>query len=270
MPEVPTPLESLIERITTPTPPEFGDSGTALVLAGLGHVGDVVTWWASIHGAWPPREPQAVTVVALASDSRRRGNDTYAVIDVPEDALSAILVGASVVDRAVDSGADVLILQDSTILAPGSLALIALLTSTDAAAVTLRQLDSTEWMRHVGAVRDSMRVGRKHLGNEVSLLDSVGGHEIAAMAGALLAAAARQTPVILDSTASLAAALVAHRIAYRSREWWWAAQRPADPAADLALHRLALHPFVDLHLVHEPGIAPMLVLSSLREALTRL
>jgi nicotinate-nucleotide--dimethylbenzimidazole phosphoribosyltransferase len=90
------------------------------------------------------------------------------------------------------------------------------------------------------------------------------------MAGVLLAAAARRTAVILDSTSSLAAALVAHRISYRSREWWWASQRPADPAAHLVLDRVDLHPFVDLHLVNQPGIAPMLVLNSLREALTRI
>ena len=268
VPEIRTQLESLVERITTPTPPEFGD--TAPAFESLGHVGDAVKWWASVQGVWPPKGPRAVTVVALGSDSRRSENSTYAVVDVPEDALSAILAGASAVDRAVDSGADAFILQDSAVLAPGTLALIALLTSTDAAAATLRQLDATAWMQHVGAVRDAMRVGRKNLGDVVALLDSLQAHDVAAMTGALLAAAARKTPVVIDSTSSLAAALAAHRISYRSREWWWASQRPADPAADLALNRLELHPFVDLHLVHEPGIAPVLLLTSLREALTRI
>lgn len=268
MPEVLTPLETLIERITTPTPPEFGD--TAPTLEALGHVGDAVKWLASVQGVWPPKEPQSVTVVALGSDSRRDEKSTYAVVDVPGDALEATLAGASAVDRAVDSGADALILQDSAVLAPRTLALIALLTSTDAAAATLRQLDATAWMHHVGTVRDSMRVGRKNLGDEVALLDSLQAHDVAVMTGALLAAAARKTPVVIDSTTSLAAALVAHRISYRSREWWWASQRPADPAAHVALERLNLHPFVDLHLVNEPGIAPALVFHSLRAALTRI
>ena len=263
-----TPLESLINRISAPTPPEFGDTATAL--EALGHVGDAVKWFATVQEKWPPTHPQSVTVVALGDDSLRVDNNRYAIVDAPPDALNAILAGASSVDSAVDSGADAIVLQDSAILTPGTLALVALLTSTDAAAATLRQLDATAWMVQVSAVRDCMRLGRGSLRDAVALLDSVQAPDIAVMTGALLGAATRRTPVILDSTSSLAAALVAHRISYRSREWWCASQRPADPAAHLALDRLDLHPFVDLHLVNTPGIAPMLVLNSLREALTRI
>jgi NaMN:DMB phosphoribosyltransferase len=266
--DTPTPLESLIDRISAPTPPDFDDTATSL--EALGHVGDAVKWFATVQEKWPPTPPQSVTVVALGDDSLRVDNSRYAIVEAPADALNAILAGASAVDSAVDSGADAIVLQDSAILAPGTLALVSLLTSSDAAAATLRQLDANAWMQQVSAVRDCMRLGRKNLGDAVALLDSVQAHDVAVMAGVLLAAAARRTAVILDSTSSLAAALVAHRISYRSREWWWASQRPADPAAHLALDRLDLHPFVDLHLVHAPGIAPMLVFDSLRAALTRI
>jgi len=270
VPDTLMPLDSLIERITTPTPPGFGDASTAVALHTLGHVGDAVKWFATVQGNWPPTQPRSVTVIALAEDSLRVDNSRYAIVDAPSDAMSAILAGAAAVDSAVDSGADALILQDPATLAPGTLAVIALLTSTDAAAATLRHLDATTWMHHVSAVRDVMRAGRKNLGNPVALLDSAHTYDVAVMTGALLAAAARRTPVVLDSTSSLAAALVAHRIAYRSREWWWASQRPADPAAHVALERLDMHAFVDLHLVHQSGIAPMLMLNSLQEALTRI
>ena len=270
VPEVLTPLESLIGRITTPTPPNFGGTLTAAVLEDLGHVGDAVKWFASVQGVWPPKEPQAVTVVAFSSDSRRNESSRYVVVDSPADALSAVLAGASAVDGAVDSGTDAFVLQDPAILTSGTLALVALLTSTDAAAAAHRQLDAAAWMQQVGAVRDAMRVGRQHLGDTVALLDSLAAYDVAIMAGVLLAAAARKTPVLLDSTSSLAAALAAHRFSYRSREWWWASQRPADPAAHLALDRLELHPFVDLHLVNAPGISPMLVLHSFGAALTRI
>ena len=265
-----TPLESLIERISTVTPPEYADTSTVTVLESLGHVGDIVKWFASVQGIWPPKEPQSVSVVALSADSWRDDSSHYTVLDVSADALTSLFAGAAAADRAVDSGADALVLQDPAFLAPGTLALVALLTSTDAAAATQRQLDATAWMQQVSAVRDAMRLGRVHLGDTVALLDAVGAYDIAAMTGVLLAAAARRTPVLLDSTSSLAAALAAHRISYRSREWWWASQRPADPAARLALDRLDLHPFVDLHLDNQPGIAPMLVLASLRAALARL
>ena len=111
-------------------------------------------------------------------------------------------------------------------------------------------IDDTTWMRKTAAIRDAMRRGRPLKGDMVDLLAAVGGADIAAMTGFLLAASARRTPVLLDGVVSTAAAVVAHRLAFRAREWWLAgspldragAARGARPPRPHAARRLPAAP----------------------------
>ena len=79
-------------------------------------------------------------------------------------------------------------------------------------------------------------------------LAQAGGYEVAALAGAVLAAAARRIPVVLDGFITAAAALAAVRLAPEARDYLVASHRSAERAHALALGALGLAPLLDLGL----------------------
>ena len=122
-------------------------------------------------------------------------------------------------------------------------------------------------MRKVSAVRDSVHRAKGSRGDMTALLACIGGVDIAALTGMLMQAAARKTPVILDGVVVASAALVAHRIDFRSRQWWIAGHRSTEPAHAIALDRLDLSPVLDLEITHEEGIGGLLAVPVVRSAI---
>ncbi len=201
----------------------------------------------------------------------RRGSGDISVEDAltQEECEAAFSAGMTIADDAVDAGADVLLIGDmgignTTVAA----ALIGLLTGSDAATVTGRGtgVDDITWMHKCAAVRDAMRRGRPVMGDQLQLLATIGSADLAAASGFLVQAARRRTPVILDGVVTGAAALVAHRIAFRAALWWIAGHRSVEPAHSLALDRLGLEPVVDLKLRLGEGTGALLALPILRSA----
>jgi nicotinate-nucleotide--dimethylbenzimidazole phosphoribosyltransferase len=77
---------------------------------------------------------------------------------------------------------------------------------------------------------------------------AVGGYEIVGLAGAILAAAARRVPIVLDGYIVASAALLAARIAPASIGYCIAAHRSQEPGHRIALDALGLVPLLDLDL----------------------
>lgn len=203
-----------------------------------------------------------------------RVRQSTGLIDV-EDALSrdeagrAVATGVALVDAEVDAGADLLVLTDVGVGATtAAAALVGLLTRTDASGVVGRAsgIDDATWMRKCAAVRDAMRRARPVLGDQVALLATAGGADLAVATGVLLQAAARRTPVLLDGLVSTTAALVGQRVSFRATDWWVAAHRTSEPAHELALDRLALDPVLDLGVDVGEGLGAALAVPLLRAA----
>ena len=213
----------------------------------------------------------ATVPASVVADRVRRSSGSIDREDAltPEEAQQAFAAGVRIADEEVDAGADLLIAGDMGIgnTTPAA-ALVGLLCGKDAASVVGRGtgIDDLTWMRKTAAVRDAMRRGRPHKGDPVGLLGVVGGADLAAMTGFLLGAAARRTPVLLDGVVPCAAAVVAHRIAFRSREWWQAGHRSTEPAQAAALERLALEPVVDLGMRLGEGTGALVALPVLAAA----
>lgn len=184
----------------------------------------------------------------------------------PEQAQAAFAAGVRIADEEVDSGADLLIPGDMGIGNTTPAAVITgLLAGVEPADVVGRGtgIDDATWMRKTAAVRDAMRRGRPLRGDPIALLGAVGGADLAAMTGFLVTAAARRTPVLLDGVMSCAAALVAHRIAFRATDWWLAGHRSTEPAQHAALQRLDLEPIIDFGLRLGEGTGALLALPML-------
>jgi nicotinate-nucleotide--dimethylbenzimidazole phosphoribosyltransferase len=111
-------------------------------------------------------------------------------------------------------------------------------------------------------------------GRDLGPLDALaeaGGLEIAALAGAVLAAASRGIPVVLDGFITGVAALVAVRLAPAARDALVAAHRSAERGHALALEALGLRPLLelDLRLGEASGAALALPLTDAACALLR-
>ncbi len=178
-----------------------------------------------------------------------------------EEAGRAFQLGVTIADAEIDAGADLLIVGDmGSGNTTSAAAIIGLLAPADLLSVVGRGtgIDDDTWMRKAAAVRDAVRRGKPHKGSPLGLMAAIGGPDIATMVGLLLGAAARRTPVILDGTVISAAALIAHRAAYKSRDWWQAGHRSTEPAHSAALGRLDLAPLLDLQMRLGEGTGALL------------
>ncbi|NEB01744.1 nicotinate-nucleotide--dimethylbenzimidazole phosphoribosyltransferase [Streptomyces sp. SID13726] len=181
----------------------------------------------------------------------RRGSGRIDVEDALtlEEAEAAFRAGVAVADEEADSGTDLVVLGDVSV--GGTTAagvLVAALCGTDASVVTGRGgtgIDDLAWMRKCAAIRDALRRARPVLGDQLQLLATVGGADLAAITGFLLQSAVRKLPVVLDGVVVAACALVGQRIAFRAPDWWLAGQNSGEPGQAKALDRMALEPLLD-------------------------
>ena len=186
-----------------------------------------------------------------------------------EETLQALQVGADIADEEVDAGADLLVLGDMGI---GNTTVAAAIVGT-----TLRLnaldvvgegtgVDDEGWARKVAALRDALHRGRTARGDLVETLTRVGSADTAAMAGFLLQAAARRTPVLLDGVVSCACALLVSKASPDARSWWLAGHRSPEPAQRRALDDLGLEPLVDMGMRLGEGTGALVALPLLRSA----
>lgn len=202
----------------------------------------------------------------------RRGSGRIDIEDAltAEEAEQAFRTGMAIADEEADNGTDLVVLGDLSVGGTTAAAtLVAALCGTDAAAVTGRggrPIDDLAWMRKCAAVRDALRRARPVLGDQLELLRTVGGADLAAITGFLLQSAVRRTPVVLDGVVSAACALVAQRVAFRAPDWWLAGQRSGEPAQAKALDRLAVDPLLDQGVTVGEGTGAMLALPLVQAA----
>jgi len=187
-----------------------------------------------------------------------------------EEAEAAFRAGVAIADEEADSGTDLVVLGDISVGGTTAAAvLVAALCGTDASVVTGRGgqvIDDLAWMRKCAAVRDALRRARPVLGDQLQLLATVGGPDLAAMTGFLLQSAVRKMPVILDGVVSAACALVGQRVAFRAPDWWLAGQRSGEPAQAKALDRMALEPLLDHGVTVGEGAGALLALPLVQAA----
>ncbi len=98
----------------------------------------------------------------------------------------------------------------------------------------------------IDAVARAVELHRPHLGDPLELLRRLGGREVAAMAGAILAARAERIPVIIDGYVATAAAAVLHAANPAVLDHCLAGHVSAEPAHAKALARIGKEPLLSL------------------------
>jgi nicotinate-nucleotide--dimethylbenzimidazole phosphoribosyltransferase len=127
-------------------------------------------------------------------------------------------------------------------------ALIALFTGRSAADVTGRGtgIDDATLAHKIDVITNALDRHAPDPADPLGVLAAVGGLEHAALAGFILGAAARRTPVIVDGVIAGSAALAAAAFAPAAVDAMVAGHRSAEPGATVALAHLGLEPLLDL------------------------
>lgn len=193
------------------------------------------------------------SAAALVSARVRAGTGDLSVepaMTVAE-ARRALEVGMAQADALVDEGVRLLVAGDMGIAnTTASAALVSVFTGRPAAEVTGRGtgIDDPMLAHKTAVVARALELHRPSADRPLEALAAVGGLEHAAIAGFLLAAAARRTPVVIDGVIACAAALVAQALAPDAVGYFIAGHRSTEPGATVALERLGLDPLIELDL----------------------
>ncbi|MFF5181767.1 nicotinate-nucleotide--dimethylbenzimidazole phosphoribosyltransferase [Micromonospora sp. NPDC000316] len=208
------------------------------------------------HGPAAPR---------LVAASVRRGTRDFTVTAAltRDEALAAVCTGIRIADELIDAGAGILLTGDMGIgnTTPAA-TLIAVFTGVDPLDCTGRGtgVDDPTYARKVAVVRAALARHAPDPADPLGVLAAVGGLEHAALAGLILGAAARRTPVLLDGVIAVSAALVAAAFAPDAVGAMIAGHRSAEPGATVALRQLGLDPLIDLGLRLGEGTGALLAL----------
>lgn len=179
-------------------------------------------------------------------------------------AVEAVEAGVAVVEGVIDGGADIVATGDMGIgNTTASSAIVAALTGRRAAEVTGRGtgVDDAGLARKVALIQRALDLQRPDPADGLDVLAKVGGFEIGGLAGVIIGAAARRTPVVVDGFISGAAALIACALAPAARPYLVAGHRSVERGHAAVFERLDLEPLVDLGLRLGEGTGAVLAIS---------
>jgi nicotinate-nucleotide--dimethylbenzimidazole phosphoribosyltransferase len=195
------------------------------------------------------------SIAGVVTDKPRRGSRDFskeAALDAAEVAF-ALECGRRAVARAATSEPDILILGEMGIgntTSAAAMAAALLKTSAEAMTGAGTGLDASGRARKARVI-DAALARHGLAAADVSperILCAVGGLEIAAISGAVIAAAQRRIPILADGYIAWVAALAAARLNPSCRPYLIFSHRSAEQGHRLVLEALEARPLLDLDL----------------------
>ncbi|MCL5292472.1 MAG: nicotinate-nucleotide--dimethylbenzimidazole phosphoribosyltransferase [Actinobacteria bacterium] len=206
----------------------------------------------------------ATDVDALCVECRKvkSGTDNFArgpAMSI-EEAVAVLETGIEIAEREIDRGATLIATGDMGIgNTTASSALLAAFTGLPLNGLVGKGTGIEEGLlghkREV--IESAIRVNKPDGNDPLDALAKLGGLEIGGLAGVILGAASRRTPVVIDGFISGAAALVAAKLAPRSVEYMIASHVSVEPGHRRMLEVLGLKPmlYMDMRLGEGTGAA---------------
>jgi nicotinate-nucleotide--dimethylbenzimidazole phosphoribosyltransferase len=185
------------------------------------------------------------------------------------EVAAAVRVGRETAAEAIACGATIIAVGEMGIgNTTAASAIVAALTGVEAIDATGRGTGvSDETLRRkVDVVRRALALHQPVADNPLWAYEAFGGLEMAAMSGAMLEAAARQVPVMLDGFLAGASALVARAVDLRVVPYLAASHESAEQAARHELRMLGKEPYLRLNLRLGEGTGALLGIMLLQAA----
>jgi nicotinate-nucleotide--dimethylbenzimidazole phosphoribosyltransferase len=241
---------------------------------GAGRLGELAEWLAATGGGYPPSPPRRARLVVLGEVAGRVA-DLAAQHEVgvlagklPADTAEGFGAGIELADAEIDAGADLLVLA-ATGAALATAAVVGLLSGAEPVALLPRgvaAIDSAAWIERAVQLRDLRRRVATLRAAPDDLLPALDSPELSVAAGVTLRTVARRTPLVLDGSVALAAALLCYDAQPRAGRWWQVADSSTDPVHIRAVEQLAQRPILDLGTDRGDGTAGVLAVGVLRAA----
>ncbi|ULA63355.1 MAG: nicotinate-nucleotide dimethylbenzimidazole-P phosphoribosyl transferase [Nitrospira sp.] len=185
-------------------------------------------------------------------------------------AEQAILVGVELAAQAAEEGIGLIGTGEMGIgNTTPSAAITAVMTGRPVSEVTGRGtgIDDAGHARKVAVIQQALDLHRPDRADALGVLATVGGLEIAGLAGLILGASADRVPVVLDGFIAGAAALIAVGLQPRCRDYLIASHRSVERGHQAILEQLGLKPLLDLDLRLGEGTGACLGMSLVGAAL---
>jgi nicotinate-nucleotide--dimethylbenzimidazole phosphoribosyltransferase len=166
-----------------------------------------------------------------------------------EDAVKAILTGASLAKESADIGAEIIGTGEMGIgNTTTSSAVLAVLTQRKVTEITGRGAGITDdaYKKKLSVIETAISVNSPDKNDITDVISKVGGFDIAAMTGAFLGCAAKRIPVVIDGFISAVAALCAYRLCPFARDFMIPSHASFEIGYRIAMGELGLVPLFDL------------------------
>ena len=282
-------LEAIGEHV-----PPTEESARAEALARLestaawaGGLKEPAAWWAAVRADLGVAGPRRVGHLVLlpgtdtatrpatgptsgpALDPPVRAEVIRLAADIPDDVAAAVSWAVTRADAVADSGIDLLLLSCAGDVSARVLAACLMGQDVVEALGWPHDLgvEDEAWMAMAVELRDGLRRVRGLRGRPQALLEALGSPALAAATAAVVEAAARRTPVLLDGYGALVSAVLAVRAARPVQGWLIVPLAGDDARSQSALRSLTLTPVVrGLALSADDGSGALLGLALLETA----
>lgn len=294
-------IRGLACQLPAPDGPAAERVRADLAESGLGRIADLAAWYAASTGRVPARvtKPLVALFAATHAVSRRLGVadpagegrrrvEAIAAGAAPVSHLCAVNdLGLNVFDLALDlpvgditreaalderacaatmafgmeavaTGADLLCL--GTVGEAGAFSAMAILSALEGGVGDWGQAEP-----RAALLNEALRAHEGHLRDPMEVLRRLGGREIAALAGAVLAARTQKIAVVLDGLPATAAAAVLHALDPAALAHCRLADA-RDQVHRKAVERLGLEPLLELGMEGRDGAAGALAAGLIRSA----
>lgn len=187
-----------------------------------------------------------------------------------DEAMKSIEAGFEITDKYIkDRNLDIVITGEMGIgNTTPSAAIGSIITGNSVEVMTGKGAGLTNEgvLKKIEVIKKGLELHKPDIDDPIDILAKVGGAEIGAMAGTIIAAAYNRIPVIIDGFISTAAALIAYRLNPLVREYIFAGHCSEEPGHIKMLEYLGLEPILNLKMRLGEGTGAVLALSIIKQA----
>lgn len=166
-----------------------------------------------------------------------------------EEAVKCLEVGIEIAQEYIDKDYKLIGIGEMGIAnTTPSTAIISVIGECDPSQITgIGAGLKKERLEHkANTIRKAIELNNPDANDGVDILAKVGGFEIGAMAGVILACSANKIPVVIDGFISYASSLLAYKINPKTKEYMIASHTSAEAGANKALEILGLNPILNM------------------------